>query len=47
LLAGGDVLYGFTVIESSGMRETIVARHRAGAVLLGVSAGAMQHAFSR
>jgi cyanophycinase-like exopeptidase len=42
LLAGGDVLLGWGVIEASGMRETLLARHAAGAALMGVSAGAMQ-----
>ena len=42
LLAGGDVLRGWSVIDSCGMRQTVEARHRAGAALVGVSAGAMQ-----
>ena len=42
LLAGGDVERGWRVIEASGMSEVILARHRAAAVLVGVSAGAVQ-----
>lgn len=42
LLAGGDVERGWDVFEHTGMRETIVARYYAGAMLIGVSAGAVQ-----
>jgi cyanophycinase len=42
LLAGGDVLRGWTVMEASGMRERIQRRYQAGAALIGVSAGAVQ-----
>lgn len=42
LLAGGDVARGWRVIESTGMRESIRARHGVGAALIGVSAGAVQ-----
>lgn len=42
LLAGGDVEAGWRVLERSGMKEIILARHAAGAVLVGVSAGAVQ-----
>ncbi len=42
LLAGGDVLRGWRVFEQGDLREAIAARHFAGAVLVGVSAGAVQ-----
>ncbi len=42
LLAGGDVRTGWDVICSTGMRELILQRHRDGATLIGISAGAMQ-----
>lgn len=42
LLAGGDVRRGWGVIDTTGMRETLIERHRAGAALIGVSAGAVQ-----
>jgi cyanophycinase len=42
VLAGGDVEAGWNVFTRSGMRELIVQRHRDGAVLIGVSAGAVQ-----
>lgn len=41
LLAGGDAARGYRAFEESGLRERILARYAAGAVLLGISAGAM------
>lgn len=42
VLAGGDPLRGWRIMEQSGIGEAITARHLAGAVLVGVSAGAVQ-----
>lgn len=42
VLAGGDVEAGWTVFNQTGMREHIESRYRAGAVLIGISAGAIQ-----
>lgn len=42
LLAGGDVERGWKVFEETGLRDAIVQRYYAGAVLMGVSAGAVQ-----
>jgi peptidase E len=42
LLAGGDVRLGWRVFEETGLKDRIVSRYYAGAVLLGVSAGAVQ-----
>lgn len=42
LLAGGDVERGLGAFHASGVHRAILARHEAGAVLLGVSAGAVQ-----
>ena len=42
LLAGGDVRRGWSAFERNGMRELVERRHREGAVLIGVSAGAVQ-----
>jgi hypothetical protein len=42
LLAGGDVGMGWRAFEASGMRELVERRYREGAVLVGVSAGAVQ-----
>jgi len=41
LLAGGDVALGWRVLSSSGMQEAIVAAHRRGCILMGISAGAI------
>jgi cyanophycinase-like exopeptidase len=41
LLAGGDVARGWRVMERTGMGADLVARYRGGAVLMGVSAGAV------
>lgn len=42
LLAGGDVRRGWQAFEKNGLKEKLVERYYAGAVLLGVSAGAVQ-----
>lgn len=42
LLAGGDVERGWRAFEDSGVREAVQRRYHAGAVLIGVSAGAVQ-----
>lgn len=42
VLAGGDPVRGWRVLEQGEMRDAISARYFAGAVLLGVSAGAVQ-----
>ncbi|MDT5271390.1 MAG: hypothetical protein QOH49_3576 [Acidobacteriota bacterium] len=42
LLAGGDVGMGWGVFVETGMREFVFRRYYEGAVLMGISAGAMQ-----
>lgn len=42
LLAGGDVERGWHAFQASGVRDIIEQRYHAGAVLIGVSAGAVQ-----
>lgn len=42
LLAGGDVALGWRAFEASGMRDLVERRYWEGAVLVGVSAGAVQ-----
>jgi len=42
VLAGGDVEVGWNAFTRTGLRELIAKRYRAGAVLVGVSAGAVQ-----
>jgi cyanophycinase len=42
VLAGGDVQRGWNTFETTGMKQEILARHAQGAVLVGVSAGAVQ-----
>jgi hypothetical protein len=42
LLAGGDVRRGWTAFEESGVKDKLTERYYAGAVLIGVSAGAVQ-----
>lgn len=42
LLAGGDVERGWGVFVETGMRELVVKKYYEGAVLIGVSAGAVQ-----
>ncbi|MEP7243755.1 MAG: Type 1 glutamine amidotransferase-like domain-containing protein [Gammaproteobacteria bacterium] len=42
VLAGGDVEAGWNVFTRTGLRQVIESRYREGAVLIGVSAGAIQ-----
>lgn len=42
LLAGGDVRQGWEVFRTTGLQQKIVERYYGGALLLGVSAGAVQ-----
>jgi hypothetical protein len=42
LLAGGDVRQGWTAFEQSGVKDKLVERYYAGALLVGISAGAIQ-----
>jgi cyanophycinase-like exopeptidase len=42
LLAGGDVHLGWSTFETTGMKDRILARYAQGAVLVGISAGAVQ-----
>lgn len=42
VLAGGDVDHGWRAFQASGIREVVERRYWEGAVLLGVSAGAVQ-----
>ncbi len=42
LLAGGDVHHGYKVMEENGLATKVVQRHQEGAVIMGVSAGAVQ-----
>lgn len=42
VLAGGDVQRGWSTFETTGMKQDILARYAQGAVLVGVSAGAVQ-----
>ena len=42
LLAGGDVELGWRVFEENGLQEIIARRRLEGAVLIGISAGAVQ-----
>ena len=42
VLAGGDVERGWRAFEASGVRAAVERRYQAGAVLVGVSAGAVQ-----
>lgn len=42
LLAGGDVEEGWNVIKQNGVREAVIKKYYEGAVLIGVSAGAVQ-----
>lgn len=41
VLAGGDVRLGWNTFERTGMKDVILDRHAKGAVLVGVSAGAV------
>jgi cyanophycinase len=42
LLAGGDVERGWRVFNQSGLTELVIKRSQEGAVLIGISAGAVQ-----
>jgi cyanophycinase len=42
VLAGGDVRLGWNTFEQTGMKDVILGRHAQGAVLVGISAGAVQ-----
>ena len=42
VLAGGDVRLGWNAFEKTGMKEVILNRYVHGAVLVGISAGAVQ-----
>lgn len=42
VLAGGDVRRGWNTFEKTGMKDVILDRYAQGAVLVGVSAGAVQ-----
>ncbi len=42
VLAGGDVRLGWKTFEKTGMKDVILDRYAQGAVLVGVSAGAVQ-----
>jgi cyanophycinase-like exopeptidase len=42
VLAGGDVRLGWSTFEKTGMTEVIPVRYAEGAVLVGISAGAVQ-----
>ncbi|HXD32277.1 MAG TPA: Type 1 glutamine amidotransferase-like domain-containing protein [Pyrinomonadaceae bacterium] len=42
LLAGGDVERGWNIIKQNGVVEAVIERYYKGAILMGVSAGAVQ-----
>jgi cyanophycinase-like exopeptidase len=42
VLAGGDVRRGWNTFEETGMKDVILSRYTQGAVLVGISAGAVQ-----
>src|SRR5829696_7903792 len=42
VLAGGDVRLGWTTFKKTGMKDVILGRYAQGAVLVGISAGAIQ-----
>ena len=42
VLAGGDVRLGWNTFEKTGMKDAILGRHAHGAILVGISAGAVQ-----
>jgi cyanophycinase len=42
VLAGGDVRLGWTTFEQTGMKDAILDRYTRGAILVGISAGAVQ-----
>lgn len=41
VLAGGDAARGWSVLQATGMHDVVAERHRAGATLVGISAGAV------
>jgi peptidase E len=41
LLAGGDAAQGWKVLKQTGLTETLIRKYYEGAVLMGISAGAM------
>lgn len=42
VLAGGDVRLGWETFQRTGMKDVILARYAQGAILVGISAGAIQ-----
>jgi cyanophycinase len=42
VLAGGDVRLGWNTFETTGMKDAVLDRYAKGAVLVGISAGAVQ-----
>ena len=42
VLAGGDVRLGWNTFEKTGMKDVILGRYAQGAILVGISAGAVQ-----
>lgn len=42
VLAGGDVRLGWNTFEKTGMKDVILQRYARGAILVGISAGAVQ-----
>jgi cyanophycinase len=42
VLAGGDVRLGWNTFEKTGMKDVVLGRYAQGAVLVGISAGAVQ-----
>src|ERR1700739_2233576 len=42
VLAGGDVRLGWNIFEKTGMKDVILGRYAQAAVLVGISAGAVQ-----
>ncbi|MEE6138812.1 Type 1 glutamine amidotransferase-like domain-containing protein [Mycobacterium sp. 050128] len=42
VLAGGDVRLGWMTFEKTGMKDVLLDRHTRGAILVGISAGAVQ-----
>jgi cyanophycinase-like exopeptidase len=42
VLAGGDVRRGWTTFERTGMKDVLLGRYTQGAILVGISAGAVQ-----
>lgn len=42
LLAGGDTRLGWDIIRKSGMAEILIHKYYSGAILIGISAGAVQ-----